>query len=144
MNICSGSEGGSTMARNRRRHPIRAAAFAVALVAVPLGVGGQASATPLAPVSAALSGLLATATDASPMTVLVHGSTAAAAEGAARSAGLTTVTRFNKVGVVVARGTAGQVRAARANSGVRYLEANETLRYFFSSGTTATTSLQAQ
>jgi serine protease AprX len=118
--------------------------LAVALVAVPLGLGGQASATPLAPVSAALSGLLATATDASPMTVLVHGSTAAAAESAAHSAGLATVTRFNKVGVVVARGTAGQVRAARANSGVKYLEANETLRYFFSSGTTATTSLQAQ
>lgn len=132
-------------ARNpQRRHPFRAAALAVALVAVPLGVGGQAAATPLAPVSAALSGLLATVDDASQLTVLVHGSSTATADSSARAAGLTPVTSFNKIGVVVAKGTAGQVRAARAKTGVRYLEANETLRYFSSSGTTATRSLEAQ
>src|SRR5690242_14775393 len=109
------------MLARTRRHPTRVAALTVALVAVPLGVvgGGQASAAPLAPVSPALSGLLATVSDASPMTVLVHGSTAAAADNAARTAGLTPVTSFNKIGVVVAKGTAGQVRAARATSGVR-------------------------
>jgi len=127
-----------------RRHPTRVAALTMALVALPLGAGAQASAQPLAPVSAALSSLLATATDALPVTVLVHGNSAAAADGAARSAGLTPVTSFTKIGVVAARGTAGQVRAARANSAVRYLEANEPLRYFSSSGTTATRSLTAQ
>lgn len=127
-----------------RRHPTRVAALALALVVVPLGVGGQASAQPLAPVSAALGSLLATVTDALPVTVLVHGSDTAAADKAARTAGLAPVTSFNKIGVVVARGTAGQVRAARAAAGVRYLEANETLRYTFSSGTTATRSLTAQ
>src|SRR5437660_3047743 len=128
-----------------RRHPVRVAALAVSLAALSLGVGGPAAATPLAPVSAALSGLLATATDSAPLTVLVHGSNAAAASGAARAAGLTPVTSFRKVGVVVAKGTASQVRAARAKSGVRYVEANETLRYTaFDSGTAATRSAEAQ
>jgi serine protease AprX len=127
---------------------MRAAASgaALALVALPLGAGAQAqaSAQPLAPVSAALSSVLATATDALPMTVLVHGSDATTAGAAARAAGLTTVTSFDRIGVVVAKGTAGQVRAARAAGAVRYIEANETLRYSSSSGTTATTSLAAQ
>ena len=52
---------------------LRAVALAAALVTVPLVVGAPASAAPLAPVSAALSGLLATAADTLPMTVLVHG-----------------------------------------------------------------------
>jgi serine protease AprX len=95
-------------------------------------------------VSAALSGLLATAADALPMTVLVHGSDLAKADNAVRSAGLTKITSFNRIGVVAARGTAGQVRAARAVSGVRYLEANQQLRVFASSGTTATRSAAAQ
>jgi len=86
-----------------RRHPTRVAALTMALVALPLGAGAQASAQPLAPVSAALSSLLATATDALPVTVLVHGNSAAAADGAARSAGLTPVTSFTKIGVVAAR-----------------------------------------
>jgi serine protease AprX len=127
------------------RHPVRAVAFALALVAAPLGATAPATATPLAPVSAALSTVLATATDALPMTVLVHGDNAAAASGAARAAGLMPVASFTRIGVVAAAGTAGQVRAARANSSVHYLEANETLRYTaFSSGTVATRSQAAQ
>ena len=129
--------------RSGRR--VRLAALTVALVALPLGVsGGQASAEPLAPISAALAGVLATATDTLPMTVLVHGDNSGAAGAAARAAGLTPVAAFNRIGVVVAAGTAGQVRAARTNSTVRYLEANETLRYTSSSGTVATNSLAAQ
>src|SRR5689334_5806183 len=110
------------------RRPIRIAALAAALVSIPLGAGltaGAAAAPALAPVSASLAGLLSTVADALPMTVLVHGSTLAAAESAVHSAGLTELTSFRKVGIVAATGTAGQVRAARAVSGVRYLENND-------------------
>jgi serine protease AprX len=123
---------------------LRVTALAAALVAVPLAVSSPASAVPLAPVSAALSGLLATAADALPMTVLVHGNDLAKADSAVRSTGLTKITSFDRIGVVAARGTAGQVRAARAVSGVRYLEANQPLRVFASSGTAATRSAVAQ
>jgi serine protease AprX len=129
------------------RRRIRVAAFTLALVALPLGAGAQAAAAPatvLAPVSASLSGLLATAADAAPVTVLVHGTTLAAADEAVRAAGLSKITSFKRVGVVVASGTAGQVRAARSVSGVRYLENNDKLQPFFSTGTTATRSLAAQ
>src|SRR6266540_1644513 len=113
------------------RRRLRAAAFTLALVALPLGAGARATAAPatvLAPVSASLSGLLATAADAAPVTVLVHGTSLAAADDAVRAAGLTKITTFKRVGVVVASGTAGQVRAARSVSGVRYLENNDKLQ----------------
>jgi serine protease AprX len=122
----------------------RLATLAVALVAAPLGIGAPVAAAPLAPVSAALAGLLATAADPLPMTVLVHGDDLAKADNAVRSAGLTKITSFKRIGVVAARGTAGQVRAARAVSGVRYLEANQRLRVLASSGTTATRSALAR
>ncbi|WP_436495508.1 S8 family peptidase [Actinokineospora sp. HUAS TT18] len=118
-------------------------ALTAALVAVPLTVAAQASAGPLAPLSASLTALLGSATQ--PMTVLVHGTSAAAADTAARQAGLTPVTTFRKVGVVAARGTAQQVQAVRGQSGVTYVEGNDPVRLFASSpGTTATRSLQAQ
>ncbi|HEV2780896.1 MAG TPA: S8 family peptidase [Actinophytocola sp.] len=122
------------------------AALATALVAATFGAGVPASAAPgpLAPVSASLSGLLATAADALPMTVLVHGADLAAADAAVRATGLTRVTSFDRIGVVAAGGTAAQVRAARARPGVRYVEHNDPLRFFASPGTTATRSLAAQ
>ncbi|WP_054045281.1 S8 family peptidase [Alloactinosynnema sp. L-07] len=114
-----------------------------AAVAIPLTVTSPASAGPLAPLSASLTALLGSATQS--LTVLVHGTSAAAADTAARQAGLAPIGKFNKVGVVVARGSAQQVQAVRANSGVTYVEGNDPVRYLASSpGTTATTSLQAQ
>jgi serine protease AprX len=74
----------------------------------------------------------------------VHGNDVGSARNAVRAAGLTPVTSFDRIGVVVAKGSVGQVRAARSTAGVRYVEANERLRPFFSSGTTATRSLLAQ
>jgi serine protease AprX len=127
----------------------RAKVAVVAAVAatIPFGAGATAVATPApvhAPVSASLSTLLGTVTDALPMTVLVHGTSTAAASQAAHAAGLTTLTSFNAINTVVATGTAGQVRAARSASGVTYLENNDPLRFFSSPGTTATRSLAAQ
>jgi serine protease AprX len=118
-----------------------------ALLLLPLGIGAPAAAGPgllLAPVSASLSGVLDTAADALPVTVLVHGRDLAAAESAVREAGLTKLTAFRRIGVVAAGGTAAQVQAARALPGVTYVENNDPLKLSASSGTTATRSLAAQ
>jgi serine protease AprX len=129
-----------------RLHPFRTAVLAAVLVIAPLGVTAPAAATPapLSPVSASLAGLLATAPNTLPMTVLVHAASAAAAGDAARAAGLTRLATFNRIGVVVASGTAGQVRAVRAIPGVRYMEHNDPLTLFASTGTTATRSSAAR
>jgi serine protease AprX len=117
---------------------------AATVVAVPLGNGATATAAPLAPVSASLTAALRTAADALPMSVLVHGATLAAANAAVRDAGLAKLTSFDRIGVVAATGTAGQVRAARAMTGVTYVEGNDPLELFADSGTVATRSLAAQ
>src|SRR5256885_17142403 len=83
--------------------------LAAVVVAVPLGLGAPAAAaqnTVLAPLSASLSGLLGTVADTVPMTVLVHGTDVTAADAAARAAGLTTLSSFNRIGVVAEIGRA--------------------------------------
>jgi serine protease AprX len=134
--------------RTARGWFLRRVAVAAAAVVVPLGtVGVPASAAPaqvLAPLSASLAHTLGAAADALPMTVLVHGRDLAAADSAVRQAGLSEVTTFRKIDVIAARGTAAQVRAARAKSGVTYLEDNRPLRFFATSGTAATRSATAQ
>ncbi|HEU5473438.1 MAG TPA: S8 family serine peptidase [Actinophytocola sp.] len=117
---------------------------ALALGALALPAPAAAAQVPLAPVSASLAAVLATAADPLPMTVLVHAADVTAAGEAARTSGLTRLAAFDRIGVVVASGTAGQVRAARATAGVRYLEHNDPLRYFASTGTTATRSREAR
>jgi len=56
-------------------------------------------------------------------TVLVHGTDLAAADDAVAAAGLTRRTSFDRIGVVVARGTQQQIEAVRAEPGVTYVEA---------------------
>jgi serine protease AprX len=120
-------------------------AGAAALALLAMGVAApSAPAQTLAPISASLSGLLGTAADALPMAVLVHGRDLATADAAVRQAGLTKLTTFRRINTVAATGTAGQVRAARAVPGVTYVENNDPIRLFASSGTTATRSLAAQ
>lgn len=110
------------------------------------GAGPVSAAVPdvSAPVSHTLATLLSTVGDTAPMTVLVHGSDLQAAENAVQDAGLVRITSFRKIGVVAATGTASQVRAARAAAGVVYVENNDPVRLYASTGTTATRSLQAQ
>jgi serine protease AprX len=104
-----------------------------------------ASAAPAgAPLSQTLAAALGAADAALPMTVLVHGVDLAAADAATRAAGLTQVTRFRRIGVVAATGTAAQVRAVRALPGVTYVEGNDPIEFFASSGTAATRSRLAQ
>ncbi|MEV4319061.1 S8 family serine peptidase [Actinocrispum sp. NPDC049592] len=121
----------------------RALLLAAVVVAAPLAAS-PASAAVLAPVSKSLSTVVASAADALPVSVMVHGSNLAAAQAAVQQAGLRAVTTFNRIGVVAAAGTAGQVRAVRGLPGVTYVEGNDPIRFFADSGTVATRSLEAQ
>ena len=58
-------------------------------------------------------------------TVLVHGTDLAAADRAVARTGMTETMSFDRIGVVVARGTRSQVAAARTQPGVTYLEGNQ-------------------
>lgn len=131
------------ISRNNRRS-FRMAVLAAALVLVPVGAQVPAEAGVLAPVSASLARTLGAAADALPVTVLVHGTDLAAARAAVGQAGLTEVTSFRRIGVVAAAGTAGQVRAVRGLAGVTYVEGDDPIQFFASSGTVATRSLAAQ
>jgi subtilisin family serine protease len=103
-----------------------------------------APATPsLAPVQAFLSNQLSTLAAATPTTVLVHGTDIAAARSAVQATGMRSITEFEKIGVVVASGTAGQVEAARSRSGVTYLEGNSPIEFFDQTSNTATRGAEA-
>ena len=103
---------------------------AAATVLVPAGPStGAASSTSVdavpAPVQDYLAGQLADLGSLGQVTVLVHGETLAAARAAVAATGMTEGTSFDRIGVVVARGTAAQVAAARLQPGVTYLEGNQ-------------------
>ncbi|TKG71427.1 S8 family peptidase [Prauserella endophytica] len=119
---------------------IAASAAVLALSGVTPAQAGQ----PLAPVSDTLSALLSSASGTAPVTALVHGADLASAESAVRSAGLAKITSFERIGVVAASGTADQVRAVRSAQGVTYVENNDPVRMYASTGTTATRALEAR
>lgn len=116
--------------------------LAAAALLVPAGPVVAAPAG--APLSASLASTLSNAAQTLPLTVLVHGTDLAAAKAAVSQAGLTEVTSFRRIGVVAARGTAGQVQAVRALPNVTYVEGNDPIRFFATSGTAATRSREAQ
>jgi len=123
------------------RWPIVAAAALV----IPLMSSSYAAAqNPLAPVSATLNGLLSTVSATTQLTTLVHAADVATARQAVEKAGLTPVTEFRKIGVVAAKGSAAKVRALRQIQGVTYVENNDPLVPYASTGTTATRSAQAR
>ncbi|WP_199430249.1 S8 family serine peptidase [Qaidamihabitans albus] len=133
--------------RPRKSRLRRSALVAASVIALPLAGSAPAlaqDADPLAPVSGTLGALLGSAGAAAQVTALVHGTDLAAAQGAVREAGLAPITSFRKIGVVAATGTADQVRAVRAAEGVSYVENNDPLRVFASTGTEATRSAQAR
>src|SRR3954453_19512768 len=98
---------------------------------------------PPPPVQAFLADQLATLATAVPTTVLVHGTDIAAARSAVRATGMRPITEFEKIGVVVASGTAGQVQAARGRPGVTYLEGNSPIEFFDQTSNTATRGAEA-
>jgi subtilisin family serine protease len=107
-----------------------------ALVAAP--AQAAPSAPVLAPVQDFLADRLGTLAAAAPTTVLVHGTDIAAARAAIDVTGMGTVTEFERIGVVVASGTAGQVEATRSQPGVTYLEGNTPIAFFDETSNVAT------
>src|SRR5829696_6145017 len=98
-------------------------------------VVGALAATPAqaadpAPVQDFLAEQLTTLDGAAPTTLMVHGTDIAAARAAVDATGMRTITEFERIGVVVASGTADQVQAARTQPGVTYLEGNAPIEFF--------------
>jgi serine protease AprX len=130
-----------------RRTVLRTVTGALAGVAVVAGsvtAAAPVSAAPaLAPLSASLVDRLAAATGL-PMPIMVHGDTSAAAESAVAGTGMTRLTAFDQVGVVVALATPSQIADARTRPGVSYLEGDQRLRTLTTTSHTATRGLQAR
>ncbi|MQA59901.1 MAG: S8 family serine peptidase [Actinophytocola sp.] len=126
----------------------KAAALAAAALVIPVvgvaGASAQTALNPLAPVSDSLRGMLSSASDTSKVTALVHGTDLAAAQRAVADAGMRKVTSFDKIGVVAAKGTADQLEEVRSADGVTYVENNQKIKFFSSTGTTATRSAEAR
>ncbi len=125
------------------RRPLRttlgvgvSAALAAVLTLPVTAAPSQASTQP-ARVQDFLAGQLGKLGPLGKATVLVHGTDLAAAKRAVGASGLTTSTTFDRIGVVVARGTKTQIEKARTQPGVTYLEGNQPIAF------TAETSNQA-
>jgi subtilisin family serine protease len=76
-------------------------------------------------------------------TLMVHGADIAAARAAVDATGMRTVTEFERIGVVVASGTARQIEAARTQPGVTYLEGNTPIAFTQETSNTATRGAEA-
>jgi serine protease AprX len=118
----------------RRTTPVLLGAFLAGLSLVPTAPA-QAS-SPLAPVSNALAQQLTNLTGAIP--VFVHGTSIAAARQAVTDSGLALVTAWDKIGVAIARGNAGQIQAARSHAGVTYVEGDQKIQLDLSTSNVAT------
>jgi subtilisin family serine protease len=131
------------MNRSLRRNLAVGALSAVTAALLAAPAQAAPSAPPLAPVQDFLAGRLGTLADAVPTTVLVHGTDITAARAAVDATGMRPVTEFERIGVVVASGTAGQVAAARAQPGVTYLEGNTPIAFTQETSNTATRGAEA-
>ncbi|WP_019819231.1 S8 family serine peptidase [Saccharomonospora saliphila] len=114
--------------------------LATTMTTAPAALAGDGT----TPVTDTLGALLSTAEATAPMTVLVHGVDVGAARDAVGTAGLTEITSFDRIGVVAATGTADEVRQVRDAEGVTYVENNDPIEVYASSGTEATRSLPAR
>jgi subtilisin family serine protease len=94
-----------------------------------------------APVQDFLADQLSTLTGAT--TVLVHGTDIAAARAAVAATGMRVITEFERIGVVVASGSAGQIEAAGAEPGVTYLEGDTPIAFTQETSNTATRGAEA-
>jgi hypothetical protein len=128
------------MSRSYRRTlgAVSGAVVIGALIATP----ASAASTP-APVQDFLAGQLRSLAGVTPTTVLVHGTDIAAARAAVRATGMRPVTEFERIGVAVASGTAGQIQAARTQPGVTYLEGNSPIAFLDETSNLATRGAEA-
>src|SRR5829696_9011712 len=111
-------------------------------------VVGALAATPAqaadpAPVEDFLAEHLTTLDGATPTTLMVHGTDIAAARAAVDATGMRTITEFERIGVVVASGTADQVQAARTQPGVVYLEGDVPIEFHDQTSNLATRGAEA-
>lgn len=120
----------------RRTTPLLVAAVLVATSLSPLAPARAG--TPLAPMSGSLARALTAAGTAGTIPAFVHGTSIGAARQAVADTGLTLVTTWNKIGVAVARGTAGQIAAVRGRPGVTYVEGDQPIRLALSTSNLAT------
>ena len=135
--------------RCRRRHQLIAllATFvtaAVATLGAVVALPAAGAAPTLAPVSATLVDTLAGARALVPLPVLVHGTSVATARNAARASGMTVLTSFDRIGVVVAAGTPAQVRSVRGRAGVTYVEGDQPIAFDLATSGRATRGDEAQ
>ena len=107
-----------------RHKPLLACAASVLAASATFAVGGTASAADqpsgAANVSTYLARQLTTLTGST--TVMVHGSSIAAARDAVAAAGMDRTGEFTRIGVVVANATKAQIAAVRTAPGVTYVE----------------------
>lgn len=78
-----------------------------------------------------------------PTSVMVHGATLQQARDAVAATGMTAVTSFDRIGVVVTTGTGDQVQAVRSEPGVTYVEGNQGIDLFQDSSNVATRGYEA-
>jgi serine protease AprX len=71
-------------------------------------------------------------------TVLVHGETLEDAKAAVAAAGMKVTTSFDKIGVVVTRGSKAQISTVRSQPGVTYVEGNQPIEFAQYTSNTAT------
>jgi subtilisin family serine protease len=112
-----------------------------AIVAGALVVTPAQAAPSAAPVQDFLAEQLSTLSGVT--TLMVHGTDIAAARAAVDAAGMRTVTEFERIGVVVASGTAAQIETARTQPGVTYLEGNTPIAFTQETSNTATRGAEA-
>ncbi|SNR45660.1 serine protease AprX [Haloechinothrix alba] len=133
------------LGRPWRRAVVVAATSALAVSTIgATPVVAQETTDPLAPIGDSLGEVLSGHSDSEPVSVFVHGTDVAAADQAIADAGMDRLTAFDRVGVVAASGTAGQVDEVRDADGITYVENNNPVEFFATSGTEATRAKEAQ
>ena len=124
------------------RRPVRttlATGLVAGVAAVSTMMSMPATAAPQsAPVQAFLAHQLDGLGSTGLTTVLVHGSSLSAADAAVKASGLTRTMSFDRIGVVVARGTKAQIQKAGAQPGVTYLEGNQPIKLLGTTSNQAT------
>lgn len=114
------------------RKPVRLSlglSLAAALGATLALPGTPASAATSAPLQPYLAEQLSDLRLLESTTVLVHGESLQAAKDAVAASGMKASTSFDKIGVVVARGTKAQITDVRSRPGVTYVEGNQPIEF---------------
>ncbi len=124
---------------------LAAAALAAAALTPTLPTTTADAAMPLvkANVSDFLAGQLTRLDLGERTTVMVHGTTLAAADRAVSATGMSRTMSFDQIGVVVARATRTQIAAVRLQPGVTYVEGNQPIEFSQYTSNTATRGTEA-